>query len=547
MQRLLIFIAAMLLVSSGARAETYYVSPGGDDAASGTSGHSWKTLAKVNSFKFAPGDTILLMRNHIWREQLTISSSGAPDRPITYGCFGKGNPPLISGADQVTNWSAAGDGVYRADFAMQPANLYGGYNGLEVIPLQPQASAAAVAKTPGSWFYDAPAKQIVLRLANGSDPNGREINAAVRKFGVLSEGHSFVTVQDLVIQQVTQAGFYFWNPGLPTGTEADNYGGNFNEFNTIQRCGVRNYGSGKDAGWDGGIYVRSNLLKDGPKPMLRGWRILDNVIGRMEDLPKIDYDRGGIWLRGTTGALVDGNEVSTVNKYGISVRGDFNGQGSFGPTVIRNELTGNFTNIAIADTDHATVAYNWIHDSAGMGIGIGNASYAVVAHNTIDNLRESGDKILYNGIDINNQSREGRAFYNSVRQVASACITLEGDNGKPSDGWIVRHNVFEGAANVESIANQHSVVYIAKGVTKWTFGDNVYVDSPEHLSKAIQYPSGTYFGEDEYRKLTGDTTSKFTSKPQLPEKLGPIPTPGRGTTAAPLRDIDRSLRGVAGP
>jgi len=38
-------------------------------------------------------------------------------------------------------------------------------------------------------------------------------------------------------------GLYFCNTRLPEGTEADNYGNNFNEFNSVRNCTVYNYGS----------------------------------------------------------------------------------------------------------------------------------------------------------------------------------------------------------------------------------------------------------------------------------------------------------------
>ena len=70
-------------------AATYYVADAGSDSNNGTSPFTpWQTIAKVNSSTFQPGDSILFNRGDTWREQLTVSSSGSPGNPITFGAYG---------------------------------------------------------------------------------------------------------------------------------------------------------------------------------------------------------------------------------------------------------------------------------------------------------------------------------------------------------------------------------------------------------------------------------------------------------------------------
>lgn len=82
-------------------AATYYVdSTNGNDSNPGTSYSSpWKTIAKVNASTFVPGDSVLFKRGEVWRERLRVPSSGSSVNPITFGAYGTGNKPLISGAD----------------------------------------------------------------------------------------------------------------------------------------------------------------------------------------------------------------------------------------------------------------------------------------------------------------------------------------------------------------------------------------------------------------------------------------------------------------
>jgi len=93
-------VAILILISSVSWATTFYVSNNGSDSSSGTStGSPWKTISKVNSTSFSPGDTILFERGDSWSEQLRPSSSGsASGGYITYGAYGSGNKPILNGS-----------------------------------------------------------------------------------------------------------------------------------------------------------------------------------------------------------------------------------------------------------------------------------------------------------------------------------------------------------------------------------------------------------------------------------------------------------------
>ncbi len=85
--------------AQAATGRTYYVSNTGDDAASGVTEQSaWKSLEKVNSVVFEPGDTILFDGASTWTGQLKPQGSGLRGSPITIGRYGEGDRrPLIQG------------------------------------------------------------------------------------------------------------------------------------------------------------------------------------------------------------------------------------------------------------------------------------------------------------------------------------------------------------------------------------------------------------------------------------------------------------------
>lgn len=104
---LLVFgiVAAVVLVSGMsstvyANNTTYYVdSAGGSDANNGlTQAAAWKTLSKVNSTTFLPGDRILFKAGGIWTGELWPKGSGASGAPIVIDMYGTGSKPAFVGS-----------------------------------------------------------------------------------------------------------------------------------------------------------------------------------------------------------------------------------------------------------------------------------------------------------------------------------------------------------------------------------------------------------------------------------------------------------------
>ncbi|HOV69612.1 MAG TPA: hypothetical protein PLZ84_04760, partial [Clostridia bacterium] len=77
---------------------TYYVSTSGDDNNNGTSEQTpWRTLAKVSSMTFSPGDQILLKRGDTWTgETLKLRNNGGSRFNWTVlSAYGTGDRPKI--------------------------------------------------------------------------------------------------------------------------------------------------------------------------------------------------------------------------------------------------------------------------------------------------------------------------------------------------------------------------------------------------------------------------------------------------------------------
>jgi len=74
----------------------------------GGSSYVFKTIADINAFStLQPGDSVLFRKGQTWREQLAIPASGTNGNNITFGSFGAGSKPIISGGDVLSGWSAS--------------------------------------------------------------------------------------------------------------------------------------------------------------------------------------------------------------------------------------------------------------------------------------------------------------------------------------------------------------------------------------------------------------------------------------------------------
>ena len=76
----------------------YFVSPAGNDTSNGLSpATAWKTLAKVNTQQFLPGDQVLLEGGKTFNGYLNIISSGISGQNIRFASYGTGKATISAG------------------------------------------------------------------------------------------------------------------------------------------------------------------------------------------------------------------------------------------------------------------------------------------------------------------------------------------------------------------------------------------------------------------------------------------------------------------
>ena len=210
------FLAGMglvgLLAAPGAAA-TYHVSPRGDDQRDGiTPATSWRTVARVNSREFAPGDQILFERGGHWRESLVPRSSGAPGRPIEFGAYGEGPKPRFWGSDRLdsSRFEPVEGGVSRIEVATPVHAVLQDHTFLRSARLvirdeSPARNLDHVRDHPGTWYQD----RGVLHVHTAGDL--REVTVVGRDDVVHSNGRDHLVLRDLVVDESARfdAGYGF--------------------------------------------------------------------------------------------------------------------------------------------------------------------------------------------------------------------------------------------------------------------------------------------------------------------------------------------------
>jgi polysaccharidase protein len=85
---------------------TFYVdSRTGSDTNAGSATAPWASVDRVNSAGLQPGDTVLFARGASFDGVITLNESGAAGAPISFGAYGKGDAPVITGgAEGVSGW-----------------------------------------------------------------------------------------------------------------------------------------------------------------------------------------------------------------------------------------------------------------------------------------------------------------------------------------------------------------------------------------------------------------------------------------------------------
>ncbi|SDX82397.1 S-layer homology domain-containing protein [Paenibacillus sp. CF384] len=374
---MLTLVASLMSISPAAASATslnsYYVDAVyGNDNNSGLSpGQAWKTLNKVNSTEFVPGDQILFKAGDVWNGHLTIDDSGYGANRITFDKYGEGPKPII-----------AGGGVPKTIFVKNAE--YVTIKNLEITNDAPENDhryGIFVSNDTGRTLRSLHFESLDIHNVKGNYAGSLRFWSAAIGFNAYKSNSSY---DDFLI-----ADSHIYD----------------NESHGIQSDGDE---AVKDHTFFTNVVIRNNFFERNGNG--------DIVVG-LCDAPLIEYntsyDQGGgfegygytvsMWEWLSKNAVFQNNEVAYTNHDPLQDNDDGDSQAF---------------DADIATVDRVTFQYNYSHDNAGgfllvMGNSQENYKGATVRYNVSFNDHKTNVN-ENTTLSINHAGSEGSYIYNNV-------------------------------------------------------------------------------------------------------------------------------------
>jgi hypothetical protein len=181
-----LFLFVLIAFGLTANATNYYVSNSGNDSNNGTDpSTAWKTLDKVNSFnEFMPGDKILFKKGDTFYGTITVSNSGSSGSPITYGAYGTGANPVITGFTTVSSWTNLGSNIWESSSAVSSLST------CNVVVINGVNTAMGRYPNSGYLTYESYSGNTSITSSSlTGTPNWTGAEVVIKKFRYVTERH----------------------------------------------------------------------------------------------------------------------------------------------------------------------------------------------------------------------------------------------------------------------------------------------------------------------------------------------------------------------
>jgi hypothetical protein len=475
-------VLSVLLLAGNGWGATYFVDQaGGNDANLGTSpGSAWKTISKVNRSSFSAGDSILFKRGEMCQEQLEVPSSGNAGNPITFGAYGAGAKPIITGKDIISgweipeNWTDNGGNIWYKTLSIDPHRLW-----LSEIEAHRAKTAANFSET---WYWDSGTNRLYVYSIGNPARTFKNITHPSLPFSVYARNKNYVTFSNIDLRGARSA--------IVKLEGCDGI--------IVEYCDV-----GWDAGFQGIYVVNIPRIKNTTDNGIIRYNTIDSG-DRLKDAWETPNAQDGIIL--TSGAnnwLIYGNTVKDWGHSGIYLKNFDNTY-----TLNKNKIYNN--TFTAPDVDHG----RGINADSVNGAATGNEIYRnlIVDTNSKNQLNMSGLKFYYNIIDnvvsddyckylcgygialegYGNTTPYGMEISNNVIvNCDEPGIRFAGTDGHPNQlNNLIRNNIIQnnGRASKEGHDNYQLVIDNHPTILGNTFKNNIFYKSGStHL---------VYYGHD---------------------------------------------------
>ena len=382
------------------RAATYYVDATiGYDSNNGLSPESaWKTVAKVNASTFRQGDQILFKRGEIWREQLNVPSSGSPGSPITFGSYGIGDRPIISGANILSNFRALGAAYQLPSIKTEPKQVF--YNGTLLI--HNNGATASVGINEWDWHSDT------LYINIGRDPVGAIIEASTRPYGIYIVNKSHIIIDTISVINTNDTGvsapsshnLTISNSRVSFNAEKGITFAAVSGNNFIQDCIINFNGLGASDAYGSGIFAWKDSGSPGNENYIRRNFINNNKnYGIYINSNFYIIEKNEVYNNGNTSEMCAGIELFNGGNDGYARNNIVR------YNLVHAQLSGYNDGPGINADDyssHNDIYYNVIHANDGPGIGVWRSNNINIYNNTTygNNRNSSGTRNTFAEIAV---------------------------------------------------------------------------------------------------------------------------------------------------
>jgi hypothetical protein len=504
MKSLLVLVPAVLLLPCTVQAATYYVDCGvSGDGGTGTSpSTAWKTVGRVNGASLGPGDTVLFKKGCTWRETLWPPSSGVSGSPITFGAYGSGANPIISGADLITGWTLDSGRVYWASLGSGPGIVF-----INNTIGHRKTSKSALG-SEFDWFWDSGAGRLYLDAP--SDPDTRYTNPGVEyrvRNQCIGVGRSYLVFDGLTVEKAIYANFNDNNPG---------------SYDVVRNCVMQYAGNGISLGGQtGALYtgweIHDNVCRYnatmGISVIYRGTHIQIYRNQCYENDTAIN-DTGGGWTGGIklyddTGTMEDVDIYENVCSA--------NGRGASGDTQGRG--VGIWVDSVQPRTYPILIHHNNVYDNKGNGIFIEIGSHSRVWGNVVSNCGTNlngADGFIPAGIAVDTRESyrsNDNLIYNNT--VYGGRAGLKCASYSQQAGMSISNNAFKN--NIVIGQSEHRLLAIFGGDNVRYGSSNVYEDNcfGQEASGFIEWGTASLSTYAAWEAAYGGSTHSVEADPKV--------------------------------
>ncbi|MBP8083292.1 MAG: hypothetical protein KAZ87_08850 [Spirochaetes bacterium] len=274
--------------STDSNRRVFYVdSASGNDSNSGDSeSNPWKSIARVNSQKLQPGDTVLFKRGLNYEGALELTSSGTESDTINFDAYGSGSIPVFSGSKIESGWTNHSGNIYKKTMTYTPGKTGSGIVLEDGTPLKFRSwntnAQTSLGSEKGVFTYDPGnlfSGTIYIACTDSANPSTHSIEAGFHLIGIHGENISNINIRNIHFKNYSCHGISLRNSNdiNVSGCKAENtggavlslspllYGGNGFEFTlNSSNCSVENSSAVNifDSGFSPQVFENNTLTHD---------------------------------------------------------------------------------------------------------------------------------------------------------------------------------------------------------------------------------------------------------------------------------------------